>query len=377
MAYAFPPSRVFPLQNPISTTDIHKEMEVSAKDSPFLERVIAMDVGVRNRYFVEPLEVVARAGNMEERNKWAKRGMRALAKQAVLEALERASLLPKDIHHIITSNSVNPGTPGVDVYAVNELVKRGMSPSVKRTPATTLGCVGGAHTLGTAADWADTHPGKNVLVLIPEPLSAVYQTGGHDISKPRKPASLDSLLWRLFFGDSAAACVVTTPNNARHDRPPRGACMRIVDSWQYVIPDTMTTYELDHLSDGLHFLSERGAQRMVRKLKAPLEEWLPEGWRPETVIGHPGGPAVLRNMADMLGFPADPDDPGNPLKLSWKRLAEIGNTGGAAVCDLLAETAEHAPNPGSETLLLALGPGVTGGAVRGQMLDPNDTPAVA
>ncbi|MFJ8676714.1 hypothetical protein [Streptomyces sp. NPDC093589] len=368
MAYAFPPSREFPLKNLITTSDIHSEMDVSAKDSPFLERVKAMDVGVQTRYFVEPLELVARPGSMEERNTWAKRGMRKLAIRAALGALDRARLLPKDIHHVVTSNSVNPGTPGVDVYVVNELVKLGMSPSVKRTPATTLGCVGGAHTLGTAADWADTHPGQNVLVLIPESLSAVYQTGCHD---------LDSLLWRLFFGDSAVACVVTSPSNALDDRPPRGACMRIVDSWQYVIPDTMTTYELDHLSDGLHFLSERGAQRMVRKLKAPLEEWLPEGWRPETVIGHPGGPAVLRNMADILGYPSGPEEPGNPLKLSWERLAKIGNTGGAAVCDLLAETAEHAPKPGSETLLLALGPGVTGGAVRGQMLDPNDIPAVA
>ncbi|MCZ1012086.1 hypothetical protein [Streptomyces lydicus] len=368
MAFVVQPARVFPEKNLIKTSDIHAEMEVSAKNSPYLERVKAMDVGVESRYFVEPLEVVARPGRMEERNEWALRGMEALAEQASLKALDLAGLLPKDIHYIITSNSVSPRTPGADVTAVNQLVKLGMSPSIMRIPCTTLGCVGGAHALSLAAQWADANPGKNVLVLIPEPLSVVYQAERMD---------LNGLLWRLFFGDSAAACVVTSPSNPRDDRPPRGACMRIDDSWQYVAPNTMTTYRLDHRDNGLHFLSERGAERAVRKLKGPLTEWLPEGWRPETLIGHPGGPAVLRHMADMLGFPAEPDEPGNPLRVSWDRLRARGNLGGAAVLDVLAETATHALIPGSETLLLGIGPGITGAVTKGQMYDPNDTPAVA
>ncbi|MFF9786265.1 hypothetical protein [Streptomyces nigrescens] len=365
MAFVTWPFLAFPLKNRITNDDIFSEMDVSAKGSPRLERVKGMDLGVQFRHFVEPLEVTAKPGDMQVRNAWALEGMQALAKEAVLGALERAGLAANEIDCIIVSNSTTPATPGADVYLVNEIPLRS---DILRIPCTQLGCVGGAHALALAAKLADGFPGMKVLVVVPEALSVVYQS---------EDLTLDGLLWRLFFGDSAAACIVSSPQNVRDERPPRGACMKIDAGWHNVVKGTMGTYELKSRATGHHFLSKSGAQHAVLKLQEPLSDWLPAGWRPETVIGHPGGPKVLRYMADMLGFPEDPEDAGNPLGHSWRSLRDYGNLGGAAVLHILAETAAHSPRPGSETLLLALGPGVVGGATRGHMLDPNDTPAVA
>ncbi|MFF8786787.1 hypothetical protein [Streptomyces sp. NPDC015125] len=367
VAYVSKPSFFYPKENRVSTLDIHREMKVSASKSPYLERVLGMDVGVEERYFVAPLDVMATPGTLENRNVIALPVIKRLGVRACLDAMERAGLRPADIDCIIVSNSTLHALPGLDVYFQNELNLR---PDIKRMPFTQLGCVGGAHTLDWASTLADAYPGMRILVVIPEALSTVYQV---------EDLELDDLLWRLLFGDSAAACIVSSPRTPNAP-PPRNSCLQTHGSWQYLVRGSMGTYELKTRSDGDHFLSKRGAQKAVRELEKPLWNWLRTAgpdWRPETVIAHTGGPAVLRNLAKVLGFPEEPDHPLNPLAQAWETLRRFGNLGGVSVLRTLLETAELSPRPGSETLLFAIGPGVTSAAVRGIMLDPNDFAAVA
>ncbi|MFD8546306.1 hypothetical protein [Streptomyces sp. NPDC059649] len=359
MAYATRPAVVFP-EHRISTADILKETEASAQDSPYLERVLNMNTGVETRHFVAPLDVIAQSGSLEERNTVGLAGMQQLSTRAAIAALEHAGLEGQEIDVLMTSVTTVQSLPGEDVRLCNDPAV-GLRPDIFRMPHTQLGCVGGAHILAQAARLADA-TGMRILAVIPEALSTVYQ--------PRD-TSLTGLLWRQIFGDSASACVIT-PSAAVNARPPRGACLEITDSWQYVVTGTMNTYELGLEADGAHFTSKAGAQKAVRNLKDPLWNWLATSepdWRPETVIGHAGGPEVLRHMATMLGFPGDPHHPDNPLTEAWTSLRTRGNLGGGSVMHSLYLKAKSSPPSGSNTLLLAMGPGITGAAVKGVWLD--------
>ncbi|GGX53072.1 type III polyketide synthase [Streptomyces noursei] len=354
MAIVSKPTVAFP-EHLVHTADIEREMEVSGQ-GPYLDRVKGFEIGVEQRYFAAPLEVVAQKGKFEERNSIALPVMQSLAVRAGKDALDQAGLRPEDIDCLITSNSTTPSTPGLDVYLVNKL---GLRPDVLRMPATQLGCVGGAHTLAWAARLADAMPTMRILVVLSEALSTVYQP--HDNSLP-------GLLWRQLFGDSAGACVVSSSSGNGRNWLPHNACLMTDASWQYVVQGTMGTYELQFRADGTHFLSKAGAHKAVRKATTPLREWIDSitsTWEPEVVIGHPGGPAVLRNLAAGLGFT---DDPEGILDTAWSSLKQDGNLGGVAVLRILALAAERKPAPGSDALLVAIGPGVTGAAIHGTMI---------
>ncbi|MFE7114076.1 PhlD [Streptomyces sp. NPDC057654] len=353
MAYVTKPSLVFPPYL-VRTPEILQEMEASVLQEteasgkgPYLERVRGFELGVEERYFVAPLEVIAKPGTMEERNDIALTGMNRLAIQAADSALTQAGLAATDIDCIITSNSTTPKIPGLDVYLVNTL---GLRPDVLRMPFTTLGCVGGAHTLSIAIQLADARPGMRALIVVGEALSAVYQPGDN---------SLTGLMYRQLFGDSAGACVVSSD--------PRGACLETHGSWQTVVPDTMNTYRLVSAANGQHFLSDYKAQKAITKLTPPLKQWLDDrapGWTVHNIVGHPGGPAVLRYLAEGLGFPDDPD---GLLVHAWDSLRRYGNLGGTSVLHILGMTADAPPHPDPETLIVAMGPGLSGAAVLGTL----------
>ena len=66
---------------------------------------------------------------------------------------------------------------------------------------------------------------------------------------------------------------------------------------------------------------------------------------------HPGGPRVIRALADGLGLPDE------ALELSWETLAEAGNISSASVLVILDKTMKRLqPKPGEYGVLMAMGP---------------------
>ncbi|MEU1824123.1 PhlD [Streptomyces abikoensis] len=360
MAYVTRPSIVFP-SHEITTEDVVADIRQSlteradrgdVESAGLLRRLdgLAQSIHVERRRFVAPLEEVAQARTVQERNRLACAGMLKLAVKAAQHALHEAGLTPGEIDVLITSHSTTPMTPGLDVHLVNEL---GLRPDVWRQPATQLGCVGGAHTLAWAAQLAKAFPSKIILVVDAEALSSVHQRTS---SQHRENGSgLDNIIFRMLFGDSAGACIVSAK--------PLGPGLKVEDSWQYVVPNTMDYYTLFVETDGLHFTSRREAPGGISQLMDPLWTWLRKtdpDWVPDVVIAHPGGPKVLNLAAKGLGCP-----PGL-LSHSWDSLRDYGNLGGVAVLHILAKTYEDAPRNGSRTLLFGAGPGFTGAALAGE-----------
>jgi alkylresorcinol/alkylpyrone synthase len=69
-------------------------------------------------------------------------------------------------------------------------------------------------------------------------------------------------------------------------------------------------------------------------------------------IMHPGGPKVLEAVADSL------DLHNGELQLSWEALQRVGNLSSASVLVVLDEVMTHRqPEPGSRSILAAMGPG--------------------
>jgi alkylresorcinol/alkylpyrone synthase len=74
----------------------------------------------------------------------------------------------------------------------------------------------------------------------------------------------------------------------------------------------------------------------------------------DSFVAHPGGPRVLEAFQSALGL-AD-----GALDNSWRSLAEVGNLSSASVLHILStDLAEGAQPAGTETLLFALGPGIS------------------
>jgi germicidin synthase len=328
VAYVTRPSVIVP-EFEISTSaivsDIVRSMPPDRRlPSPSVVERWAENLRIDSRFFVSPLEFVARPGTVTERNNVARPAMYNMAADAAYGAIKAAGLGPLDVDCIITSHSTTPATPGLDVQLVNKLKLR---PDVLRMPATQLGCVGGAHALAWAAQLVDRMPGLRVLVVISEALSTVYR---------REKNDAPGILYRMLFGDGAGACIVSSN--------PYNACLEVHDSWQQVVPNTMDSHLMD-----------------------PLWKWLRKDeadWTPEAVIAHPGGPRILENTVKGLG--CDPE----LLTHSWESLRTRGNLGGGAVLDILARTAASPPRHGSRTLLMAVGPGLTGAAVQGRWHNP-------
>ncbi|WP_282795743.1 PhlD [Streptomyces sp. CC224B] len=344
MPYVTLPALAFP-EYEISTLetvhDILKAMPEGHRLRPAVER-LARSLRVDQRRFVAPLGEVSKAGTVAERNKEARVSMYRLGEKAARTAIERAGLNPRDIDCVITSHSTTPATPGLDVHVVNTV---GLREDVLRMPATQLGCVAGAHTLAWAARLVEAMPGLRVLVLISEALSTVYRSDKNTTT---------GILYRLLFGDGSGACIVSSD--------PHGACLEIQDGWQYVVPGTMDYYSLEIEAEGMHFDSTSRAPDGINHLKEPLWEWLRKDdstWAPEVAVVHSGGPRVLENAETVLGCAPE------LLSHSWESMRTRGNLGGLAVLDILDRTAASDPRHGSRTLLMSVGPGLTGAAVRG------------
>ncbi|MEU5900254.1 type III polyketide synthase [Streptomyces venezuelae] len=344
MAHVTRPSVVFP-PHEITTADIADDTRNHApSDSPLLGRLDSLmaSLQVERRRFIAPLNSVAASGSVDCRNQIALEGMLQLGEQAAQDALRSAGLTARDIDIVITSHSTTLATPGLDVHLVNRL---GLRPDVWRVPSTQLGCVGGAHTLTLAARLADASPGSRVLVVVSEALSTVYQ---------RDDTTITGLIYRALFGDSAGACIVSSDA--------LGAGLHVRRGWQYTVPGTQDYYALHTETDGMHFTSTRNAPSGVNHLAAPLWQWLHEAdgdWTPDLVIAHPGGPAVLNLTAKALNCPV------GLLSHSWDSLRERGNLGGVSILDILARTQDESPRHGSRTLVLGVGPGLTGAAIEG------------
>ncbi|WP_329139238.1 type III polyketide synthase [Streptomyces sp. NBC_01476] len=389
-AYVFPPA-VVAGEHAVDTVDILAEVKARHPQAPWLSRIdgIAASTGITTRRWMRSLEEAAAPAvsglrvpdeplardalaadgfadgdvdrivaaldaipaprTIEERNAPAWEAVQEYGERAARQALATAGLEPADVDCLITSHSTTPALPGLDVALANRLPLRG---DVLLLPASQWACIAGTRSLALAADLVAADPGRKVLVVISEALSTTYQSGDH---------TLESLITRLLFADTAVAAVVT-------GSPADGACLRLDAAWHHTLPDTMGLHRLETRHDGVHFLMDRSGPRAVQRTVLAMWEWLRGrhsdlGWHPDLLLAHPGGTRVLEYMQQTMpeGWPA------GLLEHSWDSYG-TGNRGGAAVFDILERAHRSGQKPGARTVLYAAAPGLTATALEGEWL---------
>ena len=277
--------------------------------------------------------------------------MQEYGERAARGALEHAGLDAADVDCLITSHSTTPALPGLDLSLLNSLQLRR---DVLLLPATQWACIAGTRSLALAADLVATDPDRAVLVVISEALSTTYQPADD---------TLESLIVRLLFADTAVAAVVT-------GCPREESILRLDAAWHHTLPGTTDLHRLDTRADGTHFVMDRRGPRAVQETVTAMWKWLRERhqddkhpWHPDLLLAHPGGTRVLEYMEQTMpdGWPTG--------LLAYSRAGyTTGNRGGAAVLDILRRAYDAGQKTGSRTVLYAAAPGLTATAVEAEWL---------
>ncbi|PNG94150.1 hypothetical protein SMF913_10175 [Streptomyces malaysiensis] len=332
---------------PTSGSGLRTPGPVSAREALALDGFTEQDV----ERVIAALEAIPAPQTVEERTAPAWAAVRAYGERAARGALQIAGLDPADVDCLITSNSTTPALPGLDVALANRLP---LHSDTLLLPATQWACIAGTRGLALAADLVADDPDRVVLVVISEALSTTYQPADD---------SLESLIVRLLFADTAVAAVVTGRR-----RPE--SVLRLDAAWHHTLPGTQDLHRLETRADGTHFVMDRRGPRAVQDTVTAMWEWLRlrhqddvHSWHPDLLLAHPGGTRVLEYMEQTMpaAWPAG-------LLAHSRDSYTSGNRGGAAVFDILRRAHDAGQRAGSRTVLYAAAPGLTATAVDGEWL---------
>ncbi len=313
-------------------------------DRAVLRRLHASS-GVRTRHLALPIERYAALRDFRESNEaWLTAGL-DLAGRALTTALDQAGLAPADVDLLVCASITGVAAPSLDARLAGRI---GLRPDVKRLPVFGLGCAAGAAGLARVHDYLRGHPGETAVLLTVELCSLTLQKGDD---------SRANLVAGALFGDGAAALVARATATGTEAEPAAPSGPAVVATRSHLYPDTGHLLGWDVGAGGFRVVIDPGVPALVRRhLGAQVRGFLAEHGLDTGDIGawvcHPGGPKVLKAVADALALPDD------ALTPSRRSLAAVGNLSSASVLHILQGFTEaHRPAPGTWGLVLAMGPG--------------------
>lgn len=294
--------------------------------------------GVDGRHLALPMDAYDRLGGWGDANTAWIECAQELGKQALCRALSRAGLPAQDIHALFTVSITGIANPSLDARLVNRM---GLSRNIKRVPVFGLGCVAGAAGIARAADYVKAYPNQVAALLSVELCSLTLMMSD---------LSVANVISSVLFGDGAAA-VLVAGSDLDADGP------EVVATRSVFYPDSEYVMGWDICNDGFKIVLSADVPLMVeRNLADDVKSFLADHGLKKSQIGawilHTGGPKVLEATSAALELPE------NALDASWQCLRKTGNLSSASVLAVLEEVMTHRrPNPGTWSLLAAMGPG--------------------
>ncbi len=298
-------------------------------------------VMVHGRYLALPVEEYAELDFTRANDAFIRVGL-DIGQQAIEQALELAGLEPADIDALFTASVTGIATPSLDARLFHRMDLRS---DLKRTPIFGLGCVAGASGLARAHDYLKAYPDQVAVLLCVELCSLTLQ---------RTDLSIANLVASGLFGDGAAAVVCVGEERAAKLGKPGP---HTVASLSRLYPDSERTMGWEIGSNGFRVVLDKSVPDVVHNYLADDVDGFLASHNMvrddiDTWICHPGGPKVITAYQESLG--CDPE----AFRFTRESLAREGNMSSASVLFVLRDTlASGAPEPGSNALLMAMGPG--------------------
>lgn len=255
---------------------------------------------------------------------------------ASAQAIQRAAVEPRAITHVVTASCTGFEAPGFDQGLINGL---GLRATVRRTHVGFMGCHAAINALAVAAAFAQADPGATILVCCAELCSLHFHFGDR----------ADQMISNALFADGAAAAIV------RRDGPAQSPM--IAECASALFPNTA---DLMSWRIGDHGFEMSLAPTVPAQLARHVPEWIGATLdRHELAtrdVGawaiHPGGPRIVRAVADALGL-----GPESPLP-SLEVLRTCGNMSSPTILFILRTLWDTgAPRP---WVGMAFGPGLAG-----------------
>jgi alkylresorcinol/alkylpyrone synthase len=251
-----------------------------------------------------------------------------------------------DLDLLIVTSVTGVAVPSLDARLIPVL---GMRSDIRRLPIFGLGCVAGAAALGRLHDYLLAWPGQTAALLAIELCSLNWPTSG---------ITTADMVAAGLFGDGAVALVA----RGGQDDAGTGSQVsgpQVIASRSAVYPDSGDALGWRLSSDCFRIVLTTELPDVVeRGLADSVTEFLAEhdltiddiaSW-----ICHPGGPKVLDAVQRALKLPD------SAVAASRRSLAEVGNLSSASVLHILEMISEtERPPPGSASLMIGLGPGVS------------------
>lgn len=299
--------------------------------------------GVRERYLALPLAETWSLPDFGVANDHFIRVGLDLAEQAVRGALGASGLGVADVDLIMSTSVTGIAAPSLEARLAARL---GLRADVKRIPLFGLGCVAGAAGIARLHDYLRGDPDGVAVLVAVELCSLTLQ---------RDDPSMANIVGSGLFGDGAAAVVMVGERRARRMR---ASGPEVMASRSRLYPGSERTMGWDIGATGFRLVLAADVAEVVEAhLGQDVADFLSDhdlkGPDVTAWVCHPGGPKILRAMADAL------DLHDGELDVTWRSLARVGNLSSASVLHVLADTlsAVTPPEPGTPGLLLAMGPG--------------------
>ncbi|MDB5388285.1 MAG: Alpha-pyrone synthesis polyketide synthase-like Pks18 [Planctomycetaceae bacterium] len=263
-----------------------------------------------------------------------------LAVSAASRALQRSSVDPERVTHLVTVTCSGFSAPGFDFALIRELPLRS---DIERTQIGFMGCQAALNALRVARAFVLADPQAVVLVCCVELCSLHYQYGWDS----------EQIVANALFADGAAACIVqAAPADAILVPSPS----RILASGSTILPDSADAMSWRITDHGFRMtLSSQVPSLLSQFIRPWLTEWLStHGLTPADITQwavHPGGPQILQVFAKSMELTR------TNLRNSYEILRQHGNMSSCTilfVLDRLREQGGEGP-----CVAIGFGPGLT------------------
>ncbi|KAJ6437404.1 type iii polyketide synthase [Purpureocillium lavendulum] len=308
-------------------------------DSPAMSKVLSINrsAGIETRASIAPFDHAMHSGEetmsiADLHDVFMREGV-PLAVSAAEKALAESGLDLASITHVVSATCTDSANPGFDHFVTKGL---GITHPVEKVLLHGVGCSGGLAALRTAANLALGHAARRlparvlcVTLEVNTPMARSELDRVHRSQETRIAACL--------FSDAATAVVLS--NDVGLQVTPVYELL----GWQHrIIPDTEQELGFDVEPSGWKaILTSRvpdvSAAAIVPTFNALLAALppLPRGYAAAADFDwalHPGGPAILREAARVLGGGVTREQ---HLRASWDVYGSRGNSGSATIYSVL------------------------------------------